>query len=323
MGSSNALPYGFRIVGGCQNERRLINWPSAFLAYSQCDNKAEVERESYLSAFAFGDAFRDHLNATGSTKAYVGECWSAWLWFDIDRDDIDAATHDARRLTSHLIERFAIAGDELLAFYSGSKGFHIGLPTSLWEPSPSLTFHAACRRFAENIAASASVAIDSAIYDRVRAFRAPNSRHQKTGRFKRWLGFDELLHLTPSRIVELANAPESFEMPEPPAVDQNALRLWQDAVGSVDAQRTFALERKACGVASRTLNRSTLDFIRDGAASGDRHRMLFSAAANLAELGCSFDLASALLSEAALDSGLSPSEVRRQIECGLNHKGTT
>jgi hypothetical protein len=51
--------------------------------------------------------------------------------------------------------------------------------------------------------------------------------------------------------------------------------------------------------------------------------MLFSAAANLAELGCSFDLASALLSEAALDSGLSPSEVRRQIECGLNHKGTT
>ena len=46
---------------------------------------------------------------------------------------------------------------------------------------------------------------------------------------------------------------------------------------------------------------------------------LFSAAANLAELGCGFDLAWGLLSEAGLDSGLSPSEVKRQIACGLDH----
>jgi hypothetical protein len=49
--------------------------------------------------------------------------------------------------------------------------------------------------------------------------------------------------------------------------------------------------------------------------------LLFSAAANLAELGCSLALAEALLSDAALDSGLSPSDVRRQIECGVNHNG--
>jgi hypothetical protein len=67
------------------------------------------------------------------------------------------------------------------------------------------------------------------------------------------------------------------------------------------------------------LNRSTLAFIRDGAAEGDRHRRLFSAAANLAEFGCPPDLAAELLTEAALDSGLSPAEVRRQIECGLTH----
>ena len=51
----------------------------------------------------------------------------------------------------------------------------------------------------------------------------------------------------------------------------------------------------------------------------DRHRLLFSAAANLAEFGCSTELAFALLGEAGLDSGLSPSDVRRQIECGLQH----
>jgi hypothetical protein len=70
------------------------------------------------------------------------------------------------------------------------------------------------------------------------------------------------------------------------------------------------------------LNRQTTDFIRDGADAGDRHRLLFSAAANLGEFGCPPALAHALLTEAALDSGLSPSDVRRQIECGLNYKNS-
>ncbi len=322
MDSNNATNFGFRIVGSCQNDRRLVSWPAAFLAYSQCDVRAQVESEAYLSAFTFGDAFRDHLTATGSTRGYAGECWSPWLWFDIDREgDIESATHDARRLASALVDRFAVAGDELLAFYSGSKGYHLGLPTSLFEPTSSTSFHATCRRFAESVASAASVAIDSGVYDRVRAFRAPNSRHPKTGRFKRWLGLDELLSLKASRIIELAESPEPFELPDPPTVDRNAVRLWNDACESVDSQRTFAFERRSSGIIPTSLNRPTLDFIRDGATNGDRHRLLFSAAANLAEYGCSFDLALALLGEAALDSGLTPTEVRRQIECGLRHKG--
>lgn len=319
--SDNAASYGFRIVGGCHNDRRLIDWPSAFVAYSQCNQRAQCDREAYLSAFTFADAFREHLTRTGTTKGYVGDCWSPWLWFDIDRDDIDAATHDARRLASYLIDRFAIAGDALLAFYSGSKGYHLGLPTSLWKPEPSTSFHACCRRFAEGVAAAAGIAIDSGVYDRVRAFRAPNSRHPKTGRFKRSLSLDELMHLRASRIVELAETPEPFEIPDPPAIDCNATQLWNDTVAAVDAQRTVATQRRSNGNCSQSLNRSTMEFIRDGAMTGDRHRLLFSAAANLAELGCSFELAFALLSESALDSGLAPSEVRRQIECGLKHKG--
>ena len=316
--SSNASPYGFRIVGSCQNERRLVDWRTAFAAYSQCDPRAECEREAYLSAFTFGDAFRDHLNATGSTRGYVGECLSPWLWFDIDRDDIQAATTDSRRLASALVDRFAVAGDELLVFYSGSKGFHVGLPTSLWNPAPSTSFAATCRRFAESVASAASVAIDSGVYDRVRAFRSPNSRHAKTGRYKRWLSLHELLNLRPERIVSIAAEPEPFDIPEPPAVDANAVRLWRDAAMDIDQQRIANADRRSTGQRS-TLNRTTLDFIRDGASNGERHRLLFSAAANLAEYGCSFDLAMALLGEAALDSGLSPSEVRRQIECGLRH----
>ena len=74
------------------------------------------------------------------------------------------------------------------------------------------------------------------------------------------------------------------------------------------------------GDGPRRLNALTLDFIRSGGTSnGERHTRLFQAAANLAELGAGLELAEALLTESGLDSGLSPSEVARQIKSGIEH----
>ena len=65
------------------------------------------------------------------------------------------------------------------------------------------------------------------------------------------------------------------------------------------------------------LNRLTREFLQHGADEGDRHRLLYSAARTFGEFGCSFDLALALLEPPARESGLPPSHIRRQIECGL------
>lgn len=326
--SNDSMNYGFRIVGDCRNDRRLIDWPSAFTAYRNCDDRAQTRDESYLSAFCFGDDFRQHLTETGSTKGYKGPTWAPWLWFDIDADDIDAATADARTLATMLIQRFSVDGEQLMVFYSGSKGFHVGLPTSLFNPEPSLTFHAVARKFAETIATEAGVTIDTGVYDRVRAFRAPNSRHPKTGRYKRFLRLGELMALPSKAIVESAETQKLFELPRWPALNRNAVADWGAASLEIENQRVIKFQQ--VGVPNSisppastrsVLNRATTQFISDGAMSGDRHRRLFSAAANLAEFGCGFSLAWALLSEPAMDSGLSPSEVRRQIECGLKYWG--
>ena len=60
-----------------------------------------------------------------------------------------------------------------------------------------------------------------------------------------------------------------------------------------------AQRRAAVANGMPTLNRQTLDFIRDGADIGNLHRLLFSAAANLAEFACPPTLAHALLTGAA------------------------
>lgn len=323
-------PLGFRIVGSCSGERKLIDWHRAFAAYCAADvpGPGGVEHEAYLSAFQFGDDFRDHLHRTGSTKGYDGPCAAAWLWCDLDRDEasggIEAALGDARTLCVQLGERFAIDDDAMLCFYSGSKGFHVGLPLSGFAPKPGPMFHRIARRFAECVAEQAGVVIDAGVYDKVRAFRAPNSRHPKTGQHKRRFTVDELLNLSASRIVELAAEPGPFDLVDlgdgrcgfelPAAWKQAAEQVRQEA--EAEAERRAAV---ASGDAAATVNRATLDFIRDGASTGDRHRLLFSAAANLAECGAPLHLCRELLAEAALDSGLPPAEVERQIRCGVEH----
>jgi hypothetical protein len=317
-----SMPYGFRVVGSKTGRRRLVDAAAAFAACCACDPRAESDRESYLSAFTYGEDFRRHLEETSSTKGYGGPCWGPWLWWDIDREnDPEHALRDARRLIAFLLDRYPVLDDDdLLAFFSGSKGYHVGLPT-FWNPAPSVLFNRAARRFAENIAASAGVGIDAGVYDAVRLFRAPNSRHPKTGLYKRRLTHDELMGMSLDGIRRLAERPEPFDLPAPAATCEQADADWQAAMTTVCQQSEEKTRRAAVSDGSPRLNRTTLDFIRDAAAQGDRHRLLFSAAANLAEFACPPALAHALLTEAALDSGLTPADVRRQIECGLSHTG--
>jgi hypothetical protein len=114
----------------------------------------------------------------------------------------------------------------------------------------------------------------------------------------------------------MAATPEPFDVPTAPATNITAVDDWAAAADAVSADDAAIADRRAT-MTGATLNRRTLDFIRDGATAGDRHRLLFSAAANLAEFGASFDLVKALLSEPALDSGLCPADVNRQIRCGI------
>ena len=314
----HSATYGFRIRGGCWDERRPIDWAAAFQAYADCDTRADVQGESFLSAFCFE---KDLLQRDDGWKldlrGFDGPCWSKWVWFDIDRtNDLESATLDARRLSGFLANRYQLDGDEMLIFFSGSKGFHIGLPVELWNCEPSRTHHRVVRHFASDLAAQAKVMIDSGIYDKVRAFRAPNSRHPKTGLHKRRLEYGELMHVKTTAIVERAAAPIPFDLPAAPHISPQAACDWELAVHTV-AEVEAVDERRCDTLVRQRLNRLTSEFIRQGAPKGERSLRLFSAAKNLREFECPRPLAHALLTEPALDCGLPPAEVSRQIECGL------
>jgi hypothetical protein len=315
MTMSNHL--GFRIVGAVTGERRVVNAAVAFEAYLACDNNAQVDQEAYLSAFWFDQSFESHMRRQNSVANFQGSTWGPWLWFDFDRAELELARRDAARLALTITDRYKIDEDQLLIFFSGSKGFHIGIPTSLWQPDPDVNFHLFARRFAEQLAGQAHVQIDTSVYDRVRAFRAPNSRHARSGLHKRSLSLDMLQEFGTQRILELAQAPAPVELPDLPPVNEQAVTDWQAAINSVQAAQLARASRRS-NQSSPRLNRATLAFIR-GEDFPERNVALFSAAANLAEFGASLPLVEALLTEPALDLGLTPSEVNRTILNGHRH----
>src|SRR5262249_11972201 len=137
--------------------------------------------------------------------------------------------------------------------------------TRLWNPEPSVNFNWVSRQFAETIAESVGVAIDRGVYDKVRPFRAPNSRHPKTGHYKRRLTFDELLGLSLDGILKFSEGPESFDLPTPSYQSDQAAADWREASRLVEEKAEANAKRATAGRGVPTLNRLTLEFIRYGA----------------------------------------------------------
>ena len=314
----NDCPYGTWTVGPVSERRRLVILSSAVSAYAGCDDRADIHREAYLSAFTFNETIRSRITVHDYLQLgdYEGVCGSYYVWFDIDRASALAdALLDARRLATHVNQKYGLAPDDLLVFFSGAKGFHIGLPTALWSPEPGYAYHRTTRRFAETLAAEAGVVIDTSIYDRVRAFRAPNSRHPKTHLYKRRLTADEWSNLAIEQVLDLAREPQPFALPVISRSSSVAVADWQAAQEAVNTRDAEPAPLRADG--SALLFARTRQVIREGAPEGERANRLFAAAANLAECGCPTSLVEQLLTEPALDSGLTPSETASHIRNGV------
>jgi hypothetical protein len=263
---------------------------------------------------------RRHVEATGSTRDYAGPVGVPALRWDIDRDgDPAAALNDARRLTLYLADRYGDRG--LSVHFSGSKGFHVEADTGgAVEPAPDA--HLVARQVAETAAGTVGVGIDTGVYDRLRLWRAPNSKHPRTGLFKVRIELDDLPHATTEGVRRRAAEPIPYDPPALAAPPPQLLDDWRRAERAVrDRKDRQSEQRQGPGEGGARVNALTLDLIRrpEEVEVGDRHRRLFSSAANLAEFTSVEDLVAALLTEPGRDTGLPPREVERQIRCGIDH----
>jgi len=306
---------GAYVHGAPTSARALVRHANLLTAYA--DGTLEDEREAYLSHFAFGVEMKAHYAANrNSVAGFAGPCWCRWLVLDIDRANLVEALTDARRLVTFLQQRYGT--EDVPIWFSGGKGFHVVVELA-HNPPPAVGFQHTARTLAEALAAHAGVKIDTAIYDVNHIVRLPNTKHPRTGLFKRRIDADALFRLDIDRIRDMAKHPAGDGIPTVRGSVPQLETDWHEA-GREAARTTVAraVTRRDFGTDPRA-PRYLVDFFRFGVDEGERHQTLFRCAAWLIEQGAPPSLCSALLTEAGCDVGLTPKDVERQIRCGIEH----
>jgi hypothetical protein len=320
---ASPAPYGFRVLGDADGRRMVVDYREAEALYASADPSVRLELPGFLSVFSFPPSFLDHVRGNGgSTADYPGDVGVPAIRFDIDRpDDPDIALRDAHRLAIFLRDRYAV---EPIVHLSGHKGVHVEVATGGFM-GLSADNHAIAKVLACRLAGEVGIAIDEGVYNKVGLWRAPNSRHRKSGRYKVRLAPDDLPYLDAMRARLVAARPIRYELP--PASHPPPPRLvadWDEAAGEVRERRGRVLRlgvadgraRSHVNPLTRTLIRGPTDI-----EEGHRHPTIFSAAADLAEFPTKEDLIVAILLEPGLDTGLPESEVAREIRCGIAEAG--
>lgn len=157
-----------------------------------------------MTYFRYPDDMKRHLDTTGSVSGYTGPAYTDWIPIDIDAPDLQTAQDNAICLIERL-ELYSIDTNACRYYFSGRKGFHIMIPSGMAGIQPSEDIHRRLRYIATNLAGD--VKIDTAVYDKVRIFRLPNTVHGKTGLYKIELYDFEVRNMTPTEIRAMAQKP--------------------------------------------------------------------------------------------------------------------
>lgn len=170
---------------GVLNRGRIIN-------LAEYKNQRR-DYEAYTSLFFFKQDALDYVNNNinndskrPSIAGFIGECSANYLWIDIDiAGQLQEATDMVKEFVRKIESKYEISYRSLVIYFSGSKGYHIGIPVEcfgakdFWSDLTPKIFRAMAQAITDN-----SSVIDTKIYHVNRLFRCPLSKHPKTGNYK-------------------------------------------------------------------------------------------------------------------------------------------
>lgn len=165
----------------------------------------DYDGERYKSVYRFNDDILEYKSLAGLKQGI--KFYADYLVLDIDDKDLQGAVTSLGKVLEYL--EFREVGYE--AWFSGSKGFHILIPTSQFGFQPTDDADI-LKQMANGIAEKCKVKIDTSIYNVSRILRIKGSKHGKSGLYKIPLE-DPTISL--EAMQELAKAPIEDPFPEP------------------------------------------------------------------------------------------------------------
>jgi archaellum biogenesis ATPase FlaH len=229
--------------------------------------------ESYISLFPFDKGIIPYVKSKKSVSGYKGGVYlHPALFVDVDKkDDNEGARQSALSLIDRLMNDYGVDQEDLWIYFSGNKGFHLGIPSWMIgaEQSSDCDIPKQCENFVKKLCEGIPN-IDSGIYNPNRIFRIVNSRHQDSGLYKIPLTFDQL-NTSVDEIRVLAEEPNQdfLRKASSKIVNENLKALWNI---SVPGQVLDKSEVSSTGLFSPKM-------------SGDRNTTAFKQAAILLKQG--------------------------------------
>jgi len=184
------------------------------------------KRDCYRSYYRHPKAFSQYVRKNKSVRGWNGPCYSDYLWLDIDRPDLDDALKTARYMANRMEQLYEVPRSTLRIYFSGAKGFHIGIDTRFFGLAPS-------EKFPEQFKALAKVLADDiqidAIFDKPRIWRLSGTINTKTGLYKIPIPYTLLADCSMDGIKALAVEPQQ-ELTIDTEIDEGYLAYLVDEV---------------------------------------------------------------------------------------------
>lgn len=160
--------------------------------------------DSFMTYFRYNNEMIFHFRKNNSVKGYQGQAYADWLPIDIDSENLQEAQDSLNKFVQNL-ERYGVDLSICRFYFSGSKGFHVMIPSRLFGACPSLDINKRFRAIALILAEG--IKIDTSIYDKTRIFRLPNTINSRSNLFKIELYLFQALHSPIEEILHMAEQP--------------------------------------------------------------------------------------------------------------------
>jgi hypothetical protein len=212
--SRDPYPYVDSAVGGVNRRNNVIRLDE----YSP-----NGHADCFTTYLRFPEAFRAHAEHNAqqegnqSVKGYRGVAKADFVPLDYDdEEDPGRALEDVRRSVRVWEVKHNLPPKAIRIHFSGGKGFHLELPEQLFGHfQVSKDIAQKLKAVAIKLREDAG-SLDTDIYDPVRLWRTPNTRHSRTRLFKIPISIEEVFTLTLEDIRELAKQPRpDFIHPDP------------------------------------------------------------------------------------------------------------
>lgn len=180
-----------------------------------------VNSEKYISLYIYTSDVLDYIAENivekdgkkyNSILNYDGDVSFSTFYIDIDRkgksqlENLQDALFDTSVLIKKLYFTYEIPYEDILIYFSGGKGFHIGIKDKSFGLTRS-NFRKDTNEIHKILAEKIcypDIKYDTVIYNKTRLFRAPNSKHQESGLYKTQISYELILSGDIEKIIELS-----------------------------------------------------------------------------------------------------------------------